>query len=223
MKFFQINSYEGDLSTHIFLSSSLSFVKWTKISRMYIFTLVTGENLLLVTLIQMLCLHVTYSWHADELEVFDAVEEIKQNFYVLLEVPQVIRIFNLIICRHCTSFLSFYFYFQNADSATIKKSFRKLSLTLHPDHNPSPTADQEFRNLVLVYDILKNAEKRRYYDNILENGLPDWRQAVYYYRRVRKMGLQEMSLILAFIVSIGQYLFAWASYLEKKITLVRNL
>lgn len=104
--------------------------------------------------------------------------------------------------------------------ATIKKSFRTLSLTKHPDHNPSPTADVEFRNLALVYDILKNAEKRKYYDNILENGLPDWRQAVYYYRRVRKMGLQEMTFILAVIISIGQYLVAWAVYIEKRLTLV---
>ena len=29
------------------------------------------------------------SWHSDELEVFDAVEEIKQNFYTLLDVAQV--------------------------------------------------------------------------------------------------------------------------------------
>lgn len=110
--------------------------------------------------------------------------------------------------------------FQNADFTTIKKSYRKLSLAVHPDHNPSPTADEEFRHLVLAYDILKSTEKRKYYDYILENGLPDWRQAVYYYRRVRKMGLQEMLLILTVIISIGQYLVAWGSYLEQKFTLV---
>ncbi|KAK7600996.1 hypothetical protein V9T40_008437 [Parthenolecanium corni] len=135
------------------------------------------------------------SWNTDELEVFDAADEIKQNFYGLLNVSP------------------------KADFATIRKSFRLRSLAIHPDHNPSPTADEEFRHLVLAYDILKSAEKRKYYDNILENGLPDWRQAVYYYRRVRKMGMQEMLLILTIIISIGQYLVAWGSYLEQKFTL----
>lgn len=102
----------------------------------------------------------------------------------------------------------------------IKKSFRKLSLALHPDKNPSPSAEQDFRNIVTVYEILKSPEKRRYYDKFLVQGFPDWRDAVYYYRRVRKMGLQEMSLILIIIISIGQYLVSWASYVEQKYTLV---
>ena len=105
----------------------------------------------------------------------------------------------------------------------IKKSFRKLSLTVHPDHNPSPTADQEFRQLVTVYDILRHTEKRQYYDRVLIEGLPDWKNALYYYRRVRKMGLKEMFIILAVIISVGQYLVAWASYLEQKFTLVKEL
>lgn len=111
---------------------------------------------------------------------------------------------------------------QTDDIVTIKKSFRKLSLELHPDKNPSPNADEEFRHAVLAYETLKSAEKRKYYDYILENGMPDWRQAVYYYRRVRKMGLLEMCLILAVIVSVGQYLVAWASYMEQIYTVVSN-
>lgn len=102
----------------------------------------------------------------------------------------------------------------------IKKSFRRLSLVLHPDKNPSPTAEQDFRHIVTAYEILRSPEKRQYYDKFLEHGMPDWRQAVYYYRRVRKMGLQEMCLILTVIISIGQYLVAWAAYVEQKYTLV---
>jgi hypothetical protein len=58
------------------------------------------------------------------------------------------------------------------------------------------------------------------YDEVLKNGLPDWRQAVYYYRRVRKMGLAEMSVILFVLVTVGQYIVSWAAYLEKKYTAV---
>jgi hypothetical protein len=74
--------------------------------------------------------------------------------------------------------------------------------------------------LVAVYDVLRDPNKRARYNEVLKNGLPDWRHAVYYYRRVRKMGLAEMSLILFVIVTIGQYIVSWAAYLEKKYTAV---
>lgn len=135
------------------------------------------------------------AWDNDELEVFDVVEEVNQNFYTVLNVPQ------------------------DADQATIKKAFRKLSLVLHPDKNDSPDAEIQFRQLVSVYDILKDPNKRRCYDEVLKNGLPDWKHAVYYYRRVRKMGLVEMTVILFIIVSIGQYLIGWGSYIERKYTM----
>lgn len=71
-----------------------------------------------------------------------------------------------------------------------------------------------------VYDILRDPAKRAHYDRVLETGLPDWRMPVYYYRRVRRMGLFEMIIILFVIVSIGQYLVSWAAYAEKVYTMV---
>ena len=59
------------------------------------------------------------------------------------------------------------------------------------------------------------------YDAVLEHGLPDWKQPVYYYRRVRKMGLWELSILLLAVITIGQFLYGWAAYLEKQIVLVR--
>lgn len=53
---------------------------------------------------------------------------------------------------------------------------------------------------------------------MLKNGLPDWKSALYYYRHVRKMGLAEMGIILFVILTIGQYLIAWAAYVEKRYT-----
>lgn len=131
-------------------------------------------------------------WDSEELELFDLVDEVNTNFYTLLGVQQ------------------------NADPKEIRQAFKKLSLILHPDKNDAPDADTKFRQLVAVHEVLRDPAKRRRYDDVLENGLPDWRHAVYYYRRVRKMGLTEMLIILFIIVTIGQYIVAWAAYLEKK-------
>ncbi|XP_076236037.1 dnaJ homolog subfamily C member 1 isoform X2 [Calliopsis andreniformis] len=136
----------------------------------------------------------TIAWDNDELEVFDVVEEVNQNFYEVLSVPQA------------------------ANASEIKKAFRRLSLQLHPDKNPAEDAEQQFRKLVAVYDILKDPGKRQKYDNVLVNGLPNWRSAIYYYRHVRKMGLLELSIILFLVITVGQYLVAWAAYFEKRYT-----
>lgn len=135
---------------------------------------------------------IVSAWDTDDLEIFDLVEEVGASFYELLEVPE------------------------NADSSAIKKAFRKLSIVIHPDKSSAPDANIKFRQLVAVYDVLRDQTKRAKYDDVLVNGLPDWKEAIYYYRKVRKMGLIEMSVILFIIITIGQYLVAWAAYFEKK-------
>ena len=68
--------------------------------------------------------------------------------------------------------------------------------------------------------MLRDAKRRMHYNEVLKNGLPDWRQAVYYYRRVQKMGLAEMSVIMFVLVTVGQYIVSWAVCFEKKYTAV---
>lgn len=58
------------------------------------------------------------------------------------------------------------------------------------------------------------------YDKVLVDGMPDWRSALYYYRRYRKMGLTEMIGLVFSIFTIGQYIVSWAVYAEKKYTAV---
>ncbi|XP_041977620.1 dnaJ homolog subfamily C member 1 [Aricia agestis] len=134
------------------------------------------------------------AWDDDDLEVFDVVEEVNQNFYEVLGVSQ------------------------DAPQSEIKTAFKKLTLKLHPDKNKSPDADVQFRNLVSVHNILKDPGKREKYNEVLKNGLPNWRSAVYYYRHVRKMGLAEGSIILFILITLGQYAVGWAAYAEKRYT-----
>lgn len=148
------------------------------------------------TLAILICLsvHCVHGWDTEELEIFDLVEEINQNFYQVLGVQQ------------------------DASLSEIKRAFRNLSVILHPDKSDAEDANVQFRNLVSVYEVLKDSSKREKYNDVLKNGLPNWKSALYYYRRVRKMGLAEMSFIVFVIVTIGQYLVAWAAYAEKKYT-----
>ncbi|XP_040824149.1 dnaJ homolog subfamily C member 1 isoform X2 [Ochotona curzoniae] len=55
------------------------------------------------------------------------------------------------------------------------------------------------------------------YDDILVNGLPDWRQPVFYYRRVRRMSNAELALLLFIILTVGHYAVVWSIYLEKQL------
>ncbi|XP_016386496.1 dnaJ homolog subfamily C member 1-like [Sinocyclocheilus rhinocerous] len=134
----------------------------------------------------------TLAWDAD-LELFDLVEEIHQTFYELLSVNQ------------------------DASSSEIRKAYRKLSLTLHPDKNKDENAENQFRQLVAIYEVLKDEERRQRYDDILVNGLPDWRQPVFYYRRVRKMSNGELGFLLFLILTVGHYAVIWSIYLEKQL------
>ena len=42
---------------------------------------------------------------------------------------------------------------QNATARQIQKAFRNVSLVLHPDKNPSPTAADEFRRIANAYEV----------------------------------------------------------------------
>ncbi|XP_034481135.1 uncharacterized protein F54F2.9 [Drosophila innubila] len=136
----------------------------------------------------------TSAWHSEELEIFDLIEEVNKNFYEFMGINQT------------------------ATNNEIKRAFRTLSIVLHPDKNAAEDANIQFRNLVSIYEVLKDASKREKYDKVLRDGMPNWKSALYYYRRMRKIGLYEGAFILFLIITVGQYLFAWAAYLEKKYT-----
>ncbi|MGZ0656652.1 DnaJ C-terminal domain-containing protein [Coraliomargarita sp. W4R53] len=53
---------------------------------------------------------------------------------------------------------------KGADDATIKKEYRKQARKYHPDINKDATAEQQFKDLGEAYEVLKNPEKRKAYD-----------------------------------------------------------
>src|SRR4051812_13581047 len=54
---------------------------------------------------------------------------------------------------------------KDASPADIKKAYRKLARTHHPDTNAGdPKAEEKFKEISEAYDVLSDATKRKEYD-----------------------------------------------------------
>jgi len=61
-----------------------------------------------------------------------------------------------------------------ASEAEIKRAYRRLAVSYHPDKNPDPQAENIFKQVNEAYDILSDPEKKRQYDLKLQNPFMEW-------------------------------------------------
>jgi len=58
---------------------------------------------------------------------------------------------------------------RNASQEQIKRAYRKLAAKYHPDRNKDPDAEATFKKIGEAYEVLKDPEKRKKYDQLGEN------------------------------------------------------
>jgi len=89
--------------------------------------------------------------------------------------------------RRCKNYYEILGVSKEASEAELKKAYRKLALSFHPDKNKAPGAGEAFKAIGNSYAVLSNPEKKRQYDLYGEEDVSSGRS----HRRSHRGGFYE--------------------------------
>jgi len=90
-----------------------------------------------------------------------------------LSSAQIVAFLLLSMETYCYAAEDYYKTLGLKDTASIpevKKAFRTLAKTLHPDKNKEPGAEAKFRKVLEAYEVLSDEDKKREYDAMRRGG-----------------------------------------------------
>jgi len=94
---------------------------------------------------------------------------------------------------------------RSSTAIEIKKAYKRLSLQLHPDKNPSPTAADEFATVKGAYDVLMSVDDKIVYDKFGPAGIAGNKSIHDEQALLMDMGIFYATwCMLAFILTLGK-------------------
>ncbi len=102
---------------------------------------------------------------------------------------------------------------RDASVDAVKKAYRKLAATAHPDKSTEPDAAELFQSMLRAYSVLKDDEVRREYDFLLAHGVPYVERFGYNAQIVtRDIGLGPALLLALLLFSGIHWALKWGEF-----------
>ena len=94
---------------------------------------------------------------------------------------------------------------RSSTAIEIKKAYKRMSLELHPDKNPSPMAAEQFSKLKESYDVLMDVQNRVVYNKFGQDGIKNNKSHLDESTMLLEMGVFYATWgMLAYILTLGK-------------------